>query len=114
MSWLATSLLGLSTTLLIGAAPPETAPAIDVERGLKKCRICHGADLHGKKTVPPIAGLHPKRIQRKLTTEVPKKMRPIARGLSDDEKRAIAAAIGALEKPPKPGKPAPGGGPKRR
>ena len=88
-------MLGFSATLVIGAAPPETAPAIDVERGMKRCRVCHGDDLHGKKTVPPIAGLHPKRIQRKLTTEVPKKMAPIdITALSADQ---AAVAITSLE-----------------
>lgn len=76
------------------------------ERALKKCRICHGGTLLGKKKVPPIAGLKERRVLKALTSEVPKLMRPIVAGLSEAEKKAVATFLSQIE-PPAP--PAPAG-----
>ncbi len=90
--------------LLMGAAPPEDAP-VDVERGLTKCRICHGKALQGKKATPPLAGMHKLRLLRGLIKEVPKKMQPIVRGLSEAEKRGLAEHISKLPVPVAPAAP---------
>ncbi|MFT7625258.1 MAG: cytochrome c553, partial [Myxococcota bacterium] len=109
-----------------GAAPPEVVPVdtvvpgvpvdtvvpVDTERGLKKCRLCHGDDLGGKRAVPNIAGMRPNRVLRKLTAEIPRKMLPVVRGLSQEERAAIASVIGAMEKIERA--PAPTPGAKRR
>lgn len=90
--WLAAA----PSSAVSAASPPGAAIAVDVERGLAKCRFCHGDDLRGKPTAPPIAGLKARRILAKLTADVPRRMQPIARGLSDAERRAIAAHISEL------------------
>ncbi len=87
--------------LMMGAAPPEEpAPKVDIERGLKKWRICHGPSFYGKKQTPSLAGMHRVRIHKALGKDGPKKMQPISRGLTDEEKRAIAGYLWKL--PPKP------------
>lgn len=67
------------------------------ERALKKCRICHGGTLLGKKKVPPIAGLRERRVLKALTSEVPKLMRPIVAGLSEAEKKAVATFLSQIQ-----------------
>lgn len=92
------SIFNNATALLLCLvlSAPITALAVDTERGLKKCRLCHGKALTGKRSVPSIAGLQKRRVLLKLTTDVPRPMEPIVRGLSEEEKRAIADAIAGL------------------
>jgi len=90
--------------MVSGAAasgPPRSLPsAVDTKRGLQKCRLCHGKDYAGRKKAPALAGAKVRQIKAALTTKTPRAMAAIARGLSADEKRAIAEQLAAMPKPP--------------
>ena len=91
------------------ATQPTTANPLTMEnstvvtRALKKCAVCHGKNLHGKKTTPAIAGLREALILKTLE-KPPRPMKPIARGLTPAEKKAVAAAVNKLPKPTTPPK----------
>lgn len=80
------------------ANPPTIQNSTVVTRALKKCAVCHGKNLHGKKTTPAIAGLREALILRALE-KPPRPMKPIARGLTPAQKRAVASAVNKLPKP---------------
>ena len=74
---------------------PATAHAGKPDN-LKKCQICHGKDLHGKKKNPPIAGLSFDDLMASLTTDVPKKMNRIASKLTHEQKEEVSRYISSL------------------
>ena len=74
---------------------PVTAQA-GKPANLKKCQICHGKDLHGKKKNPPIAGLSFDDLMASLTTNVPKKMNRIASKLTHEQKEEVSRYISSL------------------
>ena len=101
-----------AASLLTGAAPPsdnlgfeEVTPsqivAVDIKKGMKKCRVCHGKTLAGKKKAPAIAGESRKEIMLTLTTKVPKQMKAVVKGLDAAQKAAIATLISKMPKAPK-------------
>jgi len=107
-----TALLLGAATLLTAAAPPsgdlsyeDTTPsqieAVDIKKGMKKCRLCHGKTLAGKKKAAAIAGASKADIMKSLTSKVPKQMRAVVKGLDDAQKKAIAAQISKMPKAPK-------------
>ena len=85
------------------ADPPNNfeQPTMDnskiVTRALKKCGVCHGKQLHGKKKAPAIAGLREAVILKALE-KPPRPMLPIARGPTAEQKKAVAAAVTKLPK----------------
>jgi cytochrome c553 len=101
-----------AASLLTAAAPPsddlgfEEATssqivAVDIKKGLKKCRLCHGKTLAGKKKAPAIAGDSRKEIMQALTTKVVKQMKAVVKGLDAAQKAAIADLINKIPKTPK-------------
>ena len=67
---------------------------------MKKCRLCHGKDLFGKKRgskeTPPIAGMKKAKLLKALNTP-PKQMKAVAKGLTDDQKAKIADVISKMK-----------------
>ncbi|HIA03696.1 MAG TPA: hypothetical protein EYN06_00070 [Myxococcales bacterium] len=104
-------MLGVAS-LLTAAAPPsdnlgfeDLSPSqimvVDIKKGMKKCRVCHGKTLAGKKKAPAIAGESKKEIMQALSTKVPKQMKAVVKGLDAAQKAAIAALISKMPKAPK-------------
>tara|TARA_Y100001963_G_scaffold152326_1_gene236944 strand:+ start:361 stop:894 length:534 start_codon:yes stop_codon:yes gene_type:complete len=62
----------------------------------RNCQTCHGKDLSGKKKNPPLRGLSYDKLYGSLTSEVPKKMKRIAKKLTEQEKRTISKYISGL------------------
>lgn len=82
-----TALFLMMTTCTAHAAQPSS---------LKKCQICHGKDLQGKKKNPPLLGLSFDELMASLTSNVPKKMNRIANKLTHKEKEEISKYISSL------------------
>ncbi len=84
----------LILAVMLVLATSYTAAASDlsprVTKAIKKCRICHGQDLTGKKKAPGIIDKSLRVIYASLTRDIPKQMKPVAKGLTRDE-----ALIGA-------------------
>ena len=78
--------------MLLMSASAQAAQPI----GLKKCQICHGKDLQGKKKNPSILGLSFDELITSLTSDVPKKMNRIAKKLTHKEKEEISRYISSL------------------
>jgi cytochrome c553 len=106
---LSTACLLAAAALLTAAAPPNSdlgfedetpthIVAVDIKKGMKKCRVCHGKDLGGKKKAPGIAGKSRKDILKALTTKIAKQMRAVVKGLDDEQKKAIASLISKMPK----------------
>jgi cytochrome c553 len=101
---LAAAALGL---LLLGAAPPrrEAPPSSPVqaeqpdlvEKGKKKCQVCHGPALCGKAKTPAIAGLPKAKVLRALNSP-PGAMKAVLRPLAEPHRRALAEWVGQMEK----------------
>ena len=64
---------------------------------IKKCQTCHGKQLTGKKKNPAILGLSYERVYASITTDVPKKMKRVAKRLTEEEKNILARYIATLE-----------------
>ena len=79
----------VSTNLALPAAAEPPA--------LKKCQICHGKKLEGKKKNPSIIGLTYESLLSSLTSDVPKKMRRVAEKLTAQEKEEISRYITTLD-----------------
>ncbi len=73
-----------------------TLPAAGEPSVLKKCQICHGKKLEGKKKNPSIIGLTYESLLSSLTDDVPKKMRRVAEKLTAQEKEEISRYITTL------------------
>ena len=71
-------------------------PAAAEPPALKKCQICHGKKLEGKKKNPSITGLTYESLLSSLTSDVPKKMRRVAEKLTIQEKEEISRYITTL------------------
>ena len=102
-------LLGFAT--LTGATPAEpsassTPPTLEITaedaiiaKAMKKCRMCHGKELHGKKKAPAIAGLGIYKIVGSLENPV-KQMKAVAKGLTKTQMELIAKQVTAMPKKP--------------
>jgi len=79
---------------LISALPAGTVTAELVV--LKKCQLCHGKNLEGKKKNPSILGLTYETLLASLTSDVPKKMKSIAGRMTTQDKEDISKYISTL------------------
>ena len=79
--------LSLSTSSLLASEPDK----------LKKCQVCHGKQLTGKKKSPTIVGLSFEELMASLTTDVPKKMKRVAGKLTEQEKTELSRYISNLQ-----------------
>ena len=70
------------------ATPPEA---------LKKCQACHGKQLDGKKKSPSIVELSYEELLVSLTSDVPKKMKRIAKKLTEQQKVELSKYIANLK-----------------
>ena len=80
------------------AAAAELPPTI--AKAVKKCRICHGKQLTGKKKAPAIANKAIRVIYASLTREIPRQMLPVTKSLTPDQALQIANYVSSL--PPSP------------
>ena len=85
----------ITLAVLISATPSGSITA--EPPALKKCQLCHGKNLEGKKKNPPIVGMTYESLLASITTNVPKKMKRIAAKLSNQEKEEISKYISTLE-----------------
>jgi cytochrome c553 len=80
-----------------GLAEVTEAPnPIDISKAVKRCKACHGSDLRGKKKSPTLYGKEFSAVYTSLTSDVPKKMRGVAKKLTDEEAREVSRFISAL------------------
>tara|TARA_Y100000034_G_scaffold27678_1_gene33105 strand:+ start:45 stop:323 length:279 start_codon:yes stop_codon:yes gene_type:complete len=78
------------------AAFVTSAPAYAAPLKIKKCQICHGKQLTGKKKNPSIVGLPYEKLYASLTTDIPKKMNRLAKKLTDEQKIELSKYIFTL------------------
>ena len=79
-------------------SPHANTLAVDIKKPMKKCRICHGKDLGGKKKAPNISGWASGKVKKSLTTDIPKSMRAVTKKLTPEQIDAISAAISKMPK----------------
>jgi cytochrome c553 len=73
----------------------SSALAVDPDL-LRKCQLCHGKLLSGKKKNPPIAGMAYDDVLASLTTAIPKKMEKVAGKLTEEQKVDLSKYISGL------------------
>ena len=59
----------------------------------KKCQMCHGKQLKGKKKSPSLNDRSYEELYNSLTVAIPKKMKSLAKKLTEEEKQSIAMYI---------------------
>jgi cytochrome c553 len=81
-------ILGLCAVFFVTTAFDAKPPAL-----FKKCQVCHGKQLTGKKKNPSIVDASYEELYAALTTDVPKKMKRVARKLTEKQKATLSAYI---------------------
>jgi cytochrome c553 len=88
-------LLLLWCTQSLAEAKEEIKP-IDITRAVKRCKVCHGKDLRGKKKSPSLYNKDFSEVYVSLTSSVPKKMKGVVKKLSEQEVWEVSRFISEL------------------
>ena len=78
------------------AEAKESEKPTDISRVLKRCKACHGKDLHGKKKAPGLYNKGFSDVYVSLTSDVPKKMERIVKKMTEAEIWEVSRYISEL------------------
>ena len=78
------------------AEAKEDSKPIDISKAVKRCKVCHGKDLRGKKKSPSLYNKDFSEVYVSLTSSVPKKMKGVVKKLSEREVWEVSRFISEL------------------
>jgi len=78
------------------AEAKEEPKSIDISKAVKRCKMCHGKDLRGKKKSPTLYDKNFSEVYISLTSAVPKKMKGVVKKLSEQEVWEVSRFISEL------------------